>query len=1029
MADCLSVDNIAKLREVPSPSPLPEVPSKIGMVNVKGFSSIGDGGGGNFVWDPDSSAKDNNGTIIIPNGQKKEINGRWIRQFFEEINVRWFGAKGNSVAPDTDAIQAAWIATWDEKTNRVYRLIFPSGTYNITTLTSQGERDGMKWDLPSAYLEGIGKVIITSPNSLGKIIGGYATGINEIINFDKSCGPASITNIIFQGISTPDADFVQYSEGGAATLPSFFNPAGQNEPYNHRAGIHYQGTDAIICKNVEVSNMPYAGLLIDSIQAKTAMGDSGRDRQSLIEDSYFHGNGLYNIYVYPGVRDGNRVLQGGSIKLIHTRIENSIPVSWGYISYGINMGGCDFTAFDCDFVNNIGSGLSNDDINPSTMNIDSCRFVFGKNHGKLSFPKTYDTAIVSAGTNIVHFTPFPSSFQKQGGYGISIPGVFWSLEEDPLEKNKKRVLSSGTAPPKIKIKGTANQSVILKIECTLPGERGNWQFKYSTDNGKNYSYERSRPTVPINSSVDPLSATGLTLNIDEGKATTDNIWTADNTYSYFDPNKVDTVTKTILTEQKADTTSASRNTSLTWVVANTSTLLVDNGTCQNFSCTNSFFNGEVATTHQLAAIRIKGHEFDHDVYHRELDIESQRVVKIIGNTFDTFDVDAVIHSLIWGAKEIRIQNNVFVDSPFSQSIVHEPSADPFDTRKDHSTFDDKLKRWIPDFDKKAISKIVHLSGNTYVDVGRVYLGCGGLIKIIDETVIYSGKLSNPTTPHFYILTPPEHVNAYPGRVGRVIRRNNTISGKNPAKLYAPSTTSSNPMDPYPTWWSWHEGDREEIEVPGARNYSSYGFNGSTSTKEGHETELTVAWLPVGGSITDQFQAGAEISMKYWDSGEKMYKDVTWGGFPHVIVVAVDRTKGVGQVCARTALPADKEASNVGVLGPTPSYYGGRICTAPGTFGGCTAHATTSKGNYKITITDDVLTLCPQQIISIAGVTFTSPNVITEIVEVIGHEGHPGSIIVRDAPDQAVTGAAVSFVPPTLVLYDKIASTGVTGGVP
>ena len=39
------------------------------------------------------------------------------------------------------------------------------------------------------------------------------------------------------------------------------------------------------------------------------------------------------------------------------------------------------------------------------------------------------------------------------------------------------------------------------------------------------------------------------------------------------------------------------------------------------------------------------------------------------------------------------------------------------------------------------------------------------------------------------------------------------------------------------------------------------------------------------------------------------------------------------------------------------------------------------------------------------------------------------LIVRDAPDQTVTDAAVSFVPPTLVLYDKIASTGVAGGAP
>jgi hypothetical protein len=153
---------------------------------------------------------------------------------------------------------------------------------------------------------------------------------------------------------------------------------------------------------------------------------------------------------------------------------------------------------------------------------------------------------------------------------------------------------------------------------------------------------------------------------------------------------------------------------------------------------------------------------------------------------------------------------------------------------------------------------------------------------------------------------------------------------------------------------------------------------------------------------------------------------------------VNRTAGVGKVCARTALPADIYVLSAYVLPrQTPFSYGGRICTAPGTFGKCTAKATTTKGNYSIII-DDVLTLCPQQIISIDKVdktklTFSSPNAVhaifTEIVDVIGHEGHPGSIIVRDAPDDSVTNAPVSFVSPTLALYGKTASTGIVGGAP
>ena len=98
---------------------------------------------------------------------------------------------------------------------------------------------------------------------------------------------------------------------------------------------------------------------------------------------------------------------------------------------------------------------------------------------------------------------------------------------------------------------------------------------------------------------------------------------------------------------------------------------------------------------------------------------------------------------------------------------------------------------------------------------------------------------------------------------------------------------------------------------------------------------------------------------------------------------------------------------------------------------CTA--ATHVGNYRIDITNDVLTLCPQQIVSIDNVTFSSPNAVkqpfTEIVDVFGHEGHPGYIIVRDAPDQEFSDVQVSFVSPTLALYGKTASTGVVGGAP
>ena len=41
---------------------------------VKGHTSIGGGGGGNFVWNP-SSTKDNNGTVIEPTDRSVVIGG------------------------------------------------------------------------------------------------------------------------------------------------------------------------------------------------------------------------------------------------------------------------------------------------------------------------------------------------------------------------------------------------------------------------------------------------------------------------------------------------------------------------------------------------------------------------------------------------------------------------------------------------------------------------------------------------------------------------------------------------------------------------------------------------------------------------------------------------------------------------------------------------------------------------------------------------------------------------------------------
>lgn len=90
----MKINNIAELKTRKGTSNI--------NVEVLGYYTSGDGGGGNFYWDNTSTEADNGGTIIQVTGV---TTGRWKRQYNDSIQAIWFGfIESNSISVNTDIL-------------------------------------------------------------------------------------------------------------------------------------------------------------------------------------------------------------------------------------------------------------------------------------------------------------------------------------------------------------------------------------------------------------------------------------------------------------------------------------------------------------------------------------------------------------------------------------------------------------------------------------------------------------------------------------------------------------------------------------------------------------------------------------------------------------------------------------------------------------------------------------------------------------------------------------------------------------
>ena len=122
---------------------------------VFGYSTPGDGGGGQFYWQLDGTPfpyyRTDQGTVF-----RVGDVGCWIRLYSGPVNVRWFGAKGDGRTDDTDAINRA-IETAENHTAPKFfppdgphfpapppaTIYFPAGVYLVTGLALDEMNSGV----------------------------------------------------------------------------------------------------------------------------------------------------------------------------------------------------------------------------------------------------------------------------------------------------------------------------------------------------------------------------------------------------------------------------------------------------------------------------------------------------------------------------------------------------------------------------------------------------------------------------------------------------------------------------------------------------------------------------------------------------------------------------------------------------------------------------------------------------------------------------------------------------------------------
>ena len=168
-----SVANIAALKLISGSSTVTTI------VDVAGYYSVGDGGGGRFRWDSASTATDNGGTVIKATAV---ATGRWLLVNDNSVNVLQFGAKADGTNDATYFNNAT--------ASGVARIVISSTHYLTSAITVPSDTTIEFLSGGSIDYDGTGNVFYTA-GTLGTLYGLASDVAKGATSFTVTAGNGS----------------------------------------------------------------------------------------------------------------------------------------------------------------------------------------------------------------------------------------------------------------------------------------------------------------------------------------------------------------------------------------------------------------------------------------------------------------------------------------------------------------------------------------------------------------------------------------------------------------------------------------------------------------------------------------------------------------------------------------------------------------------------------------------------------------------------------------------------------------------